>query len=360
MFAASSSWGFPVYTILLGTGPSAFTGNVRYRALVRKILKEVVFETLSLSDKDEMAVNIVANVKAAGGRFVQRHKTYGYKEVPNRAAIYKTKMSFRHQLRSIAFVQHSSSGERQHQSAIAPASARDQQEPPDVPQHRAQTNTIDSTNADITGWQLKNNTCRFVDRTVLIGTGAPSSYSSQRTFVMGAGGIVRTTTPAPHNMEWLRLPFQPSFFNLHRESAMLSAASPRAGAVRPSPAPALGVDDHLLLLLLAGRRIAQQEEETIRLLQTESVLRCCRQAPAPLVLLHRSNQETCGENALALLAGGAQQEVAHIDTTGTSRGLLQMERLLLRRRQEEARLLLQQYLQSRSSASCRRRSPPTI
>lgn len=99
-----------------GTGPNEHIGNVRYRALVRDIIEDTDMVAWNSTTKRDLAVRIVAAVKAKGGRFVRKATTLGptagpstskktigemYEEVPDSLAYAKTKQSFRHQLKLI-------------------------------------------------------------------------------------------------------------------------------------------------------------------------------------------------------------------------------------------------------------------
>ena len=94
---------------LLGTGPNEHIGNVHYRALVRKATNKcgVPYSSLSSTKKRDLAKEVVASVKAMGGRFMKhtthikregRGTTKCYVEVPDNVAIDKVKQGFRHQI----------------------------------------------------------------------------------------------------------------------------------------------------------------------------------------------------------------------------------------------------------------------
>jgi hypothetical protein len=109
-----------------GTGPNEFTGNIRYRRLVRQAITSVHPRDLA-SNKTALAQKVVDDVGQNGGRFVRKlskgevaalydslnpqsaskaqlathmsHKGSIYIDVERDVAIEKTKQSFRHQTR---------------------------------------------------------------------------------------------------------------------------------------------------------------------------------------------------------------------------------------------------------------------
>ena len=96
--------------VLEGTGPNEHVGNIRYRALVRKVMEEggTNYNHLNSSKKRDLAKEVVASVKAMGGRFMKhatRDKnitgrgTNKFLEVPDSVAIDKVKQGFRHQIK---------------------------------------------------------------------------------------------------------------------------------------------------------------------------------------------------------------------------------------------------------------------
>ncbi len=124
----------------VGSGPSGFEGNIRFRKLIRDILAGVCkfdewsgdylddstpdFDQGSLLERNTyLATTIVETVFSRNGRFLEKSSTVGcstsislktdldsqrqhrvpnvYKEVETSVAIEKTKQSFRHQLRKI-------------------------------------------------------------------------------------------------------------------------------------------------------------------------------------------------------------------------------------------------------------------
>ena len=109
-----------------GTGPNEFTGNIRYRRLVRQAISSVLPRDLA-SNKTALAQKVVDDVAKNGGRFVRKlskgevaalydnlnpqsdskaelathmsKRSYIYIDVDRDVAIEKTKQSFRHQTR---------------------------------------------------------------------------------------------------------------------------------------------------------------------------------------------------------------------------------------------------------------------
>jgi hypothetical protein len=89
-----------------GTGPNEFQGNIRFRALVKETLQSDEFKKSTGSTKTMLARMIVRDVKAQNGRFLKKvgKSSTGrdlFAVVPDRAAVDKTRQSFRHQLKSI-------------------------------------------------------------------------------------------------------------------------------------------------------------------------------------------------------------------------------------------------------------------
>ena len=90
-----------------GTGPNEHQGNIRYRALVKKSLKNIDLSTVRGHEKTILATRILRVIKAVGGRFLKRlnhqsrsTETSKYIVIPDRVAVEKIKQGLRHQAKS--------------------------------------------------------------------------------------------------------------------------------------------------------------------------------------------------------------------------------------------------------------------
>lgn len=90
-----------------GTGPNEHQGNIRYRALVKKSLKNIDLSTVRGNEKTILATRILRVIKAVGGRFLKRlnhqsrsTETSKYIVIPDRVAVEKIKQGLRHQAKS--------------------------------------------------------------------------------------------------------------------------------------------------------------------------------------------------------------------------------------------------------------------
>lgn len=86
-----------------GTGPNESQGNIRFRALVRRVLQEVDPSKLDGKIKAKIAREILNAVKAENGRFLKissdgSSTSRCFSVVPDIVALDKIKQSFRHQL----------------------------------------------------------------------------------------------------------------------------------------------------------------------------------------------------------------------------------------------------------------------
>jgi hypothetical protein len=123
--------------VCIGTGPNEYVGNVRFRHLLRQVLKKASSTkdpTPALQNKLRLARQVVHTIKSRGGRFLERSVSSPditaartsflpvYREVVDRVAVEKTKQSFRHQLRNIEQIHQgiSPSGEPSSQIKLGP------------------------------------------------------------------------------------------------------------------------------------------------------------------------------------------------------------------------------------------------
>jgi hypothetical protein len=101
---------FLFFSSYRGTGPNEYKGNVKFRNLVREVLKNADLTRLNGKLKASLAEEILHAVKSQDGRFLKiasnrtssgigQHHHRRYVVVPDTIAVDKIKQSFRHQLR---------------------------------------------------------------------------------------------------------------------------------------------------------------------------------------------------------------------------------------------------------------------
>jgi hypothetical protein len=87
-----------------GTGPNESQGNIRFRAMVRRVIQEMDPSKLNGKVKAKLAREILSAVKAENGRFLKtssdgKSSVRCFSVIPDNIALDKIKQSFRHQLR---------------------------------------------------------------------------------------------------------------------------------------------------------------------------------------------------------------------------------------------------------------------